>query len=111
MPIYEYQCQYCAHEFERLQGISEAPQVECPRCEQPQLRLKLTAAAFHLKGTGWYETDFKNKDKDKDKSKKDSGDDKSKAESDSKVKDKPKSDAKSSDGKTSSADSVSNSAA
>lgn len=39
----------------------------CPACEEDQLRKKLSAAAFHLKGTGWYETDFKNSGKPTDK--------------------------------------------
>lgn len=67
MPIYPYICDSCTYEFDRLQKISDDPLSECPECGVGALRRKLTAAAFHLKGTGWYETDFKNKDKDKDK--------------------------------------------
>ena len=63
MPIYEYRCEACGHEFETLQKVSEAPLVDCPACQAPQLRKKVTAAAFRLKGGGWYETDFKAKDK------------------------------------------------
>ncbi len=59
MPIYEYQCQACQHELEVLQKISDAPLVECPECHKPELRKKVSAAAFRLKGGGWYETDFK----------------------------------------------------
>lgn len=59
MPIYEYQCQSCQHELEALQKVSDAPLVECPECGQPTLRKKVSAAAFRLKGGGWYETDFK----------------------------------------------------
>lgn len=40
--------------------MSDAKLVDCPKCEKPTLRKQLTAAAFKLKGTGWYETDFKN---------------------------------------------------
>ena len=65
MPIYEYTCAACGHELEALQKISEPPLVECPACGKPELRKRLTAAAFRLKGTGWYETDFKNKGKNK----------------------------------------------
>ena len=59
MPIYEYQCQSCQHELEALQKISDAPLVDCPECGKPALKKKLSAAAFRLKGGGWYETDFK----------------------------------------------------
>ena len=59
MPIYEYQCTNCGHEFETLQKISEDPLKECPECETASLRKKVSAAGFRLKGGGWYETDFK----------------------------------------------------
>ncbi|MDQ2077908.1 zinc ribbon domain-containing protein [Marinimicrobium sp. ABcell2] len=59
MPIYEYQCESCQHEFEALQKLSEAPLVDCPACAQPALIKKISAAGFRLKGSGWYETDFK----------------------------------------------------
>ena len=59
MPIYEYQCQSCGEELERLQKISDEPLVDCPKCNQPALKKKVSAAAFRLKGGGWYETDFK----------------------------------------------------
>lgn len=39
--------------------MSDTPLVDCPACAKPQLRKKLSAAAFHLKGSGWYQTDFK----------------------------------------------------
>jgi putative FmdB family regulatory protein len=61
MPIYEYQCSDCDHRLEVIQKISEAPLVECPECGQPSLKRLVSAAAFRLKGTGWYETDFKHK--------------------------------------------------
>ncbi len=69
MPIYEYRCNACEHEFEVLQSISDDPLTDCPACKQSTLRKKLSVAAFHLKGTGWYETDFKTKSKEKDSSK------------------------------------------
>ncbi len=59
MPIYEYQCQACGDSLEALQKISDAPLVECPACGKPELKKKVSAAAFRLKGGGWYETDFK----------------------------------------------------
>ncbi len=59
MPIYEYQCQKCGGEIEALQKISDAPLTDCPECGAPELKKKVSAAAFRLKGGGWYETDFK----------------------------------------------------
>ena len=59
MPIYEYECRTCGHRFDALQKMSEEPLLECPECEQPQLRKLLSAPRFRLKGKGWYETDFK----------------------------------------------------
>ncbi|TDR23270.1 FmdB family zinc ribbon protein [Marinicella litoralis] len=61
MPIYEYQCQDCDHQLEKLQKMSDAPLSDCPQCEAPSLVKKVSAAGFRLKGTGWYETDFKTK--------------------------------------------------
>src|SRR6476661_3272199 len=60
MPIYEYRCASCGHELEVLQKFSDAPLVECPACHQAELRKKVSAAGFHLKGSGWYVTDFRN---------------------------------------------------
>lgn len=59
MPIYEYQCQSCGHEHEALQKLSAEPLVTCPACNKPELMKKISAAGFRLKGSGWYETDFK----------------------------------------------------
>jgi putative FmdB family regulatory protein len=59
MPIYEYHCQHCKKELEILQKISDAPLQDCPECGEPALKKKISAAAFRLKGGGWYETDFK----------------------------------------------------
>jgi putative FmdB family regulatory protein len=59
MPIYEYQCQACGKELEALQKISDAPLLDCPACGASSLQKKVSAAAFRLKGGGWYETDFK----------------------------------------------------
>ena len=66
MPIYEYACKNCQHEFEALQKISEPALRDCPECGRPELQKKISAAGFRLKGGGWYETDFKaNGDKKK----------------------------------------------
>jgi len=87
MPIYEYRCSSCGHELEKLQRMSDEPLRDCPDCGRPELRRLISAAGFRLKGSGWYETDFK------------SGNRRNLAESDSKTPakgDKPGSDTKSS---------------
>ena len=63
VPIYEYACRTCEHEFETLQKLSEPPLVDCPECGEAELRKKVSAVRFRLKGGGWYETDFKSGDK------------------------------------------------
>jgi putative FmdB family regulatory protein len=63
MPIYEYQCQSCGHKFEKIQKISDDPLTDCPVCEKTELKKLISAAAFRLKGGGWYETDFKSGEK------------------------------------------------
>ena len=63
MPIYEYQCQVCGNEHEALQKMSAEPLVTCPACNEPELKKKISAAGFRLKGGGWYETDFKSGNK------------------------------------------------
>ena len=63
MPIYEYQCAECSYRFEALQKMSDAVLKECPRCKSMALKKLVSVAAFRLKGSGWYETDFKNEDK------------------------------------------------
>jgi putative FmdB family regulatory protein len=64
MPIYEYQCTACGFQKEMLQKISDEPLRICPECGKETMQKMVTAAAFRLKGGGWYETDFK-KDKQK----------------------------------------------
>ncbi|MGJ8669940.1 MAG: FmdB family zinc ribbon protein [Oceanococcus sp.] len=59
MPIYEYRCNSCEHEMEALRKMSDPPLTHCPACETENLVKRISAAAFRLKGGGWYETDFK----------------------------------------------------
>ena len=73
MPIYEYRCEDCGHTLDALQKLSDAPLKDCPECEQPALKRLVSAPAFRLKGSGWYETDFKS-DKEKKRNLADSGD-------------------------------------
>ena len=73
MPIYEYVCDQCGHEFDALQKMSDPPLSNCPACEKEALKKKISAPGFRLSGSGWYETDFKS-DKQKNLSKADSTD-------------------------------------
>ena len=59
MPIYEYRCQSCGAELEKLQKISDPPLSECPECGKESLVKLVSASSFRLKGGGWYESDFK----------------------------------------------------
>jgi putative FmdB family regulatory protein len=60
MPIYEYRCASCGFEKEYLQKLSDAPIAACERCGESAMTKLVSAAGFHLKGSGWYVTDFKN---------------------------------------------------
>lgn len=61
MPIYEYECPVCGR-FELMQKISEAALEVCPTCQgagrQSSVQRVVSASAFHLKGSGWYKTDY-----------------------------------------------------
>jgi putative FmdB family regulatory protein len=57
MPLYEYQCDACAHRFEVIQKFSDAPIDLCPKCGGAVKKL-LSSPAIQFKGTGWYITDY-----------------------------------------------------
>ncbi len=59
MPIYEYKCSACRHELEAIQKFADALLVTCPACGKEALTKLVSAAGFQLKGSGWYQTDFK----------------------------------------------------
>jgi len=59
MPIYEYRCGDCGHELEAIQKMSDPVLVSCPGCSHDALKRLISAPSFRLKGSGWYETDFK----------------------------------------------------
>jgi putative FmdB family regulatory protein len=59
MPIYAYRCNSCGHEQDVMQKMSDAPLTVCPQCKTENFSKQLTAAGFQLKGSGWYQTDFK----------------------------------------------------
>jgi len=59
MPFYEYECTNCKFYTEALQKISDPPLKKCPSCGKSALKKLISAPVFRLKGSGWYETDFK----------------------------------------------------
>jgi len=60
MPIYEYECVKCGHHTEAWQKFSDPPLTRCEKC-QGELRKLISQSTFHLKGTGWYVTDYASK--------------------------------------------------
>jgi putative FmdB family regulatory protein len=95
MPFYEYECPSCGYRDEVLQKITDKPLKKCPTCGKNGLKKLMSAPVFRLKGSGWYETDFKSDKEnkrnlagpDKEESK---GEDKAAdAKSDSKTESKP----------------------
>jgi putative FmdB family regulatory protein len=60
MPIYEYQCTKCGHIEEALQKFSDKPRSRCHQCSG-KLHKLISQSTFHLKGTGWYVTDYADK--------------------------------------------------
>lgn len=60
MPIYAYRCADCGHQFDALQRLADPVLTDCPSCGKSALAKLVTAAGFQLKGSGWYQTDFRN---------------------------------------------------
>jgi putative FmdB family regulatory protein len=60
MPVYEYECQQCHRITEALQKFSDPPLTTCPHCTG-NLRKLISQSTFHLKGSGWYVTDYARK--------------------------------------------------
>jgi putative FmdB family regulatory protein len=57
MPIYEYRCLDCGHQFDLMQKFSDPPAETCTSCSGIVQKL-ISRSAFHLKGSGWYVTDY-----------------------------------------------------
>ncbi|OUC07932.1 hypothetical protein RY27_11975 [Litorilinea aerophila] len=68
MPIYEFVCQECGYEFERIQSFSDNSLPRCGQCDSEHVQRRLSPPAIHFKGSGWYITDSKNDNKRADKS-------------------------------------------
>ena len=60
MPIYEYECTKCGHHIEAWQKFSDPPLTECEQCHGKMKKL-ISQSTFHLKGSGWYVTDYASK--------------------------------------------------
>jgi putative FmdB family regulatory protein len=54
MPIYDYACDKCGHEFHAEQRITDAPLKTCPECRSRKVRRLISRTSFVLKGSGWY---------------------------------------------------------
>lgn len=78
MPFYEYECSACRYYAEVMQKISDKPLKKCPSCGKSTFTKLISAPVFRLKGSGWYETDFKS---DKDNQRNLAGGDKEEAAS------------------------------
>lgn len=59
MPIYEFVCQNCGTEFEKIQSFSETNVPTCLSCQSLNVSRKMSRPAIHFKGSGWYVTDSK----------------------------------------------------
>lgn len=94
MPFYEYECPKCGHHEEVLQAISDKPLTKCPKCGKAGFKKLVSAPVFRLKGSGWYETDFKS-DKEAKRNLAGADKDEPKGESKSEAKPETKSEAKS----------------
>lgn len=57
MPVYEYECTQCGHQVEVFQKISDSPLESCELCNG-KIKKLISQSSFHLKGTGWYVTDY-----------------------------------------------------
>lgn len=57
MPLYEFICEKCKHEFEDLISMKDAESIKCPKCNK-NVKRKISKSAFHLKGGGWADTGY-----------------------------------------------------
>ena len=65
MPIYEYRCSTCQFQDDLMLKVSAATTLQCPSCQRNTFEKLVSAPSFKLSGSGWYETDFKNKKESK----------------------------------------------
>jgi putative FmdB family regulatory protein len=69
MPLYEYRCEACGHQFEKIQRFSDEPITVCPSCGRGPVVKLLSSPAIQFKGSGWYITDYARKDQSSQSSK------------------------------------------
>ena len=86
MPIYEYVCNGCGHEFEEWQKINDSPVRKCPKCSKRRVERLVSLSAFHLKGSGWYVTDYGGKKSGSSKNEEDKSSEKKPAKKNKKKK-------------------------
>ena len=87
MPIYEYLCEKCSHEFEREQRITDDPVKTCPKCRSRRVKKLISQTSFVLKGGGWYSdlySSSKKKSSESDSSSESKSESSSESESESK---------------------------
>ena len=101
MPIYEYQCEKCAHEFEREQRITDDPVKTCPQCRGRKVKKLISQTSFVLKGSGWYSDLYSSSKKEEKKSSDKGGSAETSESSSDKSKKSDKTDKDSSKSKTS----------
>lgn len=58
MPLYEYSCKKCGHEFTELQKFNDKPIKKCPSCGKTSVEKMVSMTAFQLKGEGWYKDGY-----------------------------------------------------
>ena len=58
MPAYDYRCGQCGETFEKTQRITEPAGADCPHCGSSECTRLITGGTFHLKGSGWYASDY-----------------------------------------------------
>lgn len=97
MPIYDYACEKCQHQFEVEQRITEDPVKVCPACRSRKVKRLISLTSFVLKGSGWYSDLYSSSDAKKPEKKPEGGgsDDKSSGKSSEKSDSKPSGDSKS----------------
>ena len=96
MPIYEYKCKKCGKEFEVFQRMTDPVVKSCGSCKGPVQKL-VSMSSFHLKGSGWYVTDYGGKKPSSNENAKESADSTSVSESTSTVASSPSTTASSDD--------------
>jgi putative FmdB family regulatory protein len=58
MPTYEYRCLSCSHTFDVFQRMSDPPGAHCPQCKGAEAKRLISGGTFHLRGSGWYASDY-----------------------------------------------------